>query len=240
MVGGGDVQLGHTAIELVNVSSDPGNGQVHIRRALRDQKTREEGAATRPAPQFGGRFEPVTDEQWNEVLPFVKDNFKNALAALDKMSDAGPIPRQARNKARIYAQVRDLRQLQDRDPERYQSRLEQAKLGDEIFGLVEKLRVAPRKEQGKLHQELRSKVRARVQAELEERERLIEKLTKQLDTQKKQLENDKLRLASDEELEKRVEFFVKSGNFFRGGSPGRLEGRGPGTAEGSGNAGRQP
>src|SRR5205814_1276015 len=86
--------------------------------------TREEGAATRPAPQFGGRFEPVTDEQWNEVLPFVKDNFKNALAALDKMSDAGPFPRQARNKARIYAQVRDLRQLQDRDPERYQSRLE--------------------------------------------------------------------------------------------------------------------
>lgn len=34
----GEVRLGHTIIELHNASDAPGNGQVHIRRALRDQK----------------------------------------------------------------------------------------------------------------------------------------------------------------------------------------------------------
>ncbi|NLX59557.1 MAG: ATP-binding protein [Phycisphaerae bacterium] len=35
---GSDAQLGHTVIELQNASDSPGNGQVHIRRALQEQK----------------------------------------------------------------------------------------------------------------------------------------------------------------------------------------------------------
>lgn len=35
---GSDAQLGHTVIELQNASDSPGNGQVHIRRALQAQK----------------------------------------------------------------------------------------------------------------------------------------------------------------------------------------------------------
>lgn len=37
-LGGGDAQLAHTAIELANASDSPGNGQVHIKRTLREQK----------------------------------------------------------------------------------------------------------------------------------------------------------------------------------------------------------
>ncbi len=37
-LGGGEAQLAHTAIEVANASDSPGNGQVHIRRALREQK----------------------------------------------------------------------------------------------------------------------------------------------------------------------------------------------------------
>jgi hypothetical protein len=51
-VGGGSVQLGHTAIELANVSSDPGNGQLHIRRALREQKKLLEASDQPDAPGF--------------------------------------------------------------------------------------------------------------------------------------------------------------------------------------------
>ncbi|MCP9861398.1 ATP-binding protein, partial [Cyanobium sp. Cruz-8H5] len=51
-VGGGTVQLGHTAIELANVSSDPGNGQNHIRRTLRDQKKLLESGDQPDAPGF--------------------------------------------------------------------------------------------------------------------------------------------------------------------------------------------
>lgn len=37
-VGSGDARLGHTTIELQNASDSPGNGQQHIKRALREQK----------------------------------------------------------------------------------------------------------------------------------------------------------------------------------------------------------
>ncbi len=37
-VGSGEARLGHTTIELQNASDSPGNGQQHIKRALRDQK----------------------------------------------------------------------------------------------------------------------------------------------------------------------------------------------------------
>lgn len=37
-VGAGEARLGHTTIELQNASDSPGNGQQHIKRALRDQK----------------------------------------------------------------------------------------------------------------------------------------------------------------------------------------------------------
>lgn len=37
-VGSGNAKLGHTIIELHNASDSPGNGQLHIKRALREQK----------------------------------------------------------------------------------------------------------------------------------------------------------------------------------------------------------
>ena len=37
-IGSGEARLGHTTIELQNASDSPGNGQQHIKRALRDQK----------------------------------------------------------------------------------------------------------------------------------------------------------------------------------------------------------
>jgi len=51
-LGGGDAQLGHTVIELQNASDTPGNGQVHIKRALREQKKLLESGDQTDAPAF--------------------------------------------------------------------------------------------------------------------------------------------------------------------------------------------
>lgn len=49
---GSDAQLGHTVIELQNASDSPGNGQLHIKRALRDQKKLLESGDPPDAPAF--------------------------------------------------------------------------------------------------------------------------------------------------------------------------------------------
>ena len=51
-LGGGEAQLAHTAIEVANASDSPGNGQVHIRRTLRDQKKLLTGGDVPDAPTF--------------------------------------------------------------------------------------------------------------------------------------------------------------------------------------------
>ncbi len=51
-LGGGDAQLGHTAIEVPNASDSPGNGQIHIKRTLRDQKKLLDAGDNPDAPTF--------------------------------------------------------------------------------------------------------------------------------------------------------------------------------------------
>ena len=88
-VGGGNVQLGHTAIELANVSSDPGNGQVHIRRALRDQKKLLEAGDQPDAPGF------VRDQTPLKVKGFLTtQELRNEFRRAPKLSmllDNGPL-----------------------------------------------------------------------------------------------------------------------------------------------------
>jgi len=51
-LGGGDAQIGHTVIEIINASDTPGNGQVHIKRTLRDQKKLLDAGDNPDAPTF--------------------------------------------------------------------------------------------------------------------------------------------------------------------------------------------
>jgi len=51
-LGGGEAQLAHTAIEVSNASDTPGNGQVHIKRALREQKKLLASGDTPDAPTY--------------------------------------------------------------------------------------------------------------------------------------------------------------------------------------------
>ena len=51
-LGGGDAQLAHTAVEVANASEKPGNGQTHVRRALREQKKLLSSGDDPDAPAF--------------------------------------------------------------------------------------------------------------------------------------------------------------------------------------------
>ncbi len=51
-IGSGAAKLGHTTIELQSVSDSPGNGQLHIKRALRNQKKLLSGSDQPDAPAY--------------------------------------------------------------------------------------------------------------------------------------------------------------------------------------------
>jgi len=88
-VGGGSVQLGHTAIELVNVSSDPGNGQVLIRRALRDQKKLLEAGDQPDAPGFVRDQTPLKTKGFLTTQE-LRNEFRRA-PKLSMLLDNGPL-----------------------------------------------------------------------------------------------------------------------------------------------------
>ncbi|HEY1683537.1 MAG TPA: DUF499 domain-containing protein [Tepidisphaeraceae bacterium] len=88
-VGGGNVQLGHTAIELANVSSDPGNGQVHIRRALRDQKKLLEAGDQPDAPGFVRDQTPLKTKGFLTTQE-LRNEFRRA-PKLSMLLDNGPL-----------------------------------------------------------------------------------------------------------------------------------------------------
>jgi hypothetical protein len=88
-VGGGDVQLGHTAIELANVSSDPGNGQVHIRRALREQKKLLEFGDQPDAPGFVRDQTPLRTKGFLTTQE-LRNEFRRA-PKLSMLLDNGPL-----------------------------------------------------------------------------------------------------------------------------------------------------
>jgi hypothetical protein len=88
-VGGGSVQLGHTAIELVNVSGDPGNGQKLIRAALREQKKLLEAGDQPDAPGFVRDQTPLKTKGFLTTQE-LRNEFRRA-PKLSMLLDNGPL-----------------------------------------------------------------------------------------------------------------------------------------------------
>ncbi|HEX8341202.1 MAG TPA: DUF499 domain-containing protein [Tepidisphaeraceae bacterium] len=88
-VGGGNVQLGHTAIELVNVSGDPGNGQKLIRAALREQKKLLEVGDQPDAPGFVRDQTPLKTKGFLTTQE-LRNEFRRA-PKLSMLMDNGPL-----------------------------------------------------------------------------------------------------------------------------------------------------
>jgi len=169
--------------------------------------------ATRPGAGQGWMawrsLEAPSDEDWTKVESFMKENLPNTFAAYEKMEH--PMRKEGARR-RIYAQYKELMQLQEKGAEdkgaktRYEARLDQAKKGDEILGLVMKWHNADPKDKPARRAELRQAVKQRIEAELKERQAQIDALRTRLEEQEKKLQTDKTAL--DSNLEKRVDFFI--------------------------------
>jgi len=225
--------------------------QENDRSGRRPNLVNREGAATRPSWGMRGmNLEAPSDEEWAKTLKFMEANLPNTLEAFNKMNAESP--RREGTRRRIYAQYKELTQLQERADTadgttaegktlkaRADARLDQAKKGDEILGLVMKWHNAAPKDKAARRQELRDKVKERMSAELKERQAQIETLRARLEDQEKKLKADQE--AMDKSLESRVDFFIDHSAQFVNPAP-NPRGSGyphPPAREGVENAGEQ-
>jgi hypothetical protein len=88
-VGQGRVQLGHTAIELAGVSSDPRNGQTHVKRALRDQKKLLDAHDEPDAPNYVKGLTPLKTKGQLSTLDLRNEYRRNPR--LSMLLDDGPL-----------------------------------------------------------------------------------------------------------------------------------------------------
>ncbi|MDM8543814.1 DUF499 domain-containing protein [Desulfococcaceae bacterium HSG9] len=88
-VGSGEAQLGHTSIELQNTSDTPGNGQKHIKRALRDQKKLLIPGNDPDSPAFVRDQTPLKTKGWITTADLFNEYRK--ATKLSIIMDSGPL-----------------------------------------------------------------------------------------------------------------------------------------------------
>ena len=125
--------------------------------------------------------------EWVEVQHFMNRYSPRRQFALDQLPDGD---KKESIKKFVFARYRSLQSLQRRDPTGYEQRLAQLVIEDEIFGVVSGWGAAGEDERGKLKQSLRDKVARLVDIDLQERQRRVEWLKRELAQQTRELEQD--------------------------------------------------
>ena len=125
--------------------------------------------------------------EWAEVRHFMNRYSPRRQFALDQLPDG---EKKESIKRFVFARYRSLQSLQRRDQTGYDQRLAQLVIEDEIFGVVSGWGAAGEEERGKLRQSLRDKVARLVDIDLQERQRRVEWLKRELAQQTRELEQD--------------------------------------------------
>jgi len=150
-------------------------------------------------PRFDDRdFSP---EDVEKARAFAKEHFPNRYAAFEAIGDERPMRWMFTR--RIVSQWRRLVQLQDQQPEMFETVMREQKLMDDAFGLSREARDGKSGADDKL----RAKVVEIVENQLKDRKARIEKLEKALQDQKDQLAKDQNR--KDELVDQRIEQLEK-------------------------------
>lgn len=131
---------------------------------------------------------PITDEEKQQALEFMKENFPVRTAMLNALPREGMGQRFREQRAipAIVQRWRKLKELERQNPQAYAAMMKQAKLQDEAFGLFQDMKGGDPEAGIKL----RSKVGEMVQAQLDDRQERIDRLTRMLEEQKQQLARD--------------------------------------------------
>lgn len=132
-----------------------------------------------------------TDEQWNEVEEFLRENAPLRLKAAS--SGNRPIEVRQRWKQLVYRRFLDLKRLQNMNPELYEQRIKMIRKEDRIFGLSQQFnsRTISQAQRDEIRSDLRTNVADLFQSALAERERRLKDLQELVAAEMKQVAEDR-------------------------------------------------
>src|SRR4051812_11712739 len=155
------------------------------------------GSTTRPWRMYTPNPSP---EEWKLVSEFMQKELPNSWSLFERIPETSFRRDEARRK--VYQRYLDLHK--DKETPMFPLKLEQARISDQILGLLPRLREADDADRPALESQLRELVKSKIQSELKERQLRIDSLAKKLDKEKQQLAMDQ------ETLEKHLDERVKS------------------------------
>jgi hypothetical protein len=152
-----------------------------------------------------GEARPPRPHEWEETQLFMRQFAPRRQSALDQMPEGEP---KESVKKFMFARYRGLQSLQRRDPAAYEQRLAQLRVEDQVFGIVSDWgKAAGEADHQQLREALRTQVAQLVDLDLQERQRRVEALKRELADQSAQLERDEKQ--RDALIEKRVSRFAE-------------------------------
>ncbi len=158
----------------------------------RDGESSRRGEMDRPRPlRNQARIGDMpTEEQWREAVEFMREYSGNRWGTI-----SGPAGERPMVRRRIWARYEHLQRLREEDPRLYELRLEQLRLEDQVFGLVNEFHHATSEEQsGEVRARLRGRIGEWVRHGLDERQRRIDRLQRLLEEERARLEADEKRV----------------------------------------------
>jgi len=141
--------------------------------------------------------------EWEEVQAFMQRFAPRRYVALEQMPEGES---KEQMKRFWFARFRSLQALQKRDVAAYEQRLSQLRVEDQIFGIVSDWSPATDSTGQQLRETLRGQVTQLVDLDLQERQRRVEWLKRELAEQSEQLDRDLKQ--RDNLVEQRVSRFI--------------------------------
>jgi hypothetical protein len=148
----------------------------------------ELGRRGRMGGQRMPQLDPGTAADWESIAPFMKVHSQNRLKFINGLSD-GPMKFSMMNN--MVRVSRNLERLDREDPELAHVVTKRVELEDQVFGLAKDLRSADSDGADQIKQTLGQKVAELVNANLDERQMRIDRLTKTLNIEQQNLARDK-------------------------------------------------
>lgn len=135
-----------------------------------------------------GDMRPPRPQEWEETQSFMRQFAPRRHAAVDQMPDG---PAKESVKKFLFARYRSLRAVQRRDPVGFEQRLAQLRVEDQIFGILSDWTGSDKEAaRRQLRDTLRTQVAQLVDLDLQERQRRVEWLKRELAEETQELDND--------------------------------------------------
>ena len=159
---------------------------------------RGESEPFQPARGYGGDM--PTDQQWEEVSAFMAEHSQRRWTSIQSLADdRAPLRR------RVWGRYLAMQQMRKDNPRLYETRLQQLRLEDKVFGLVEDYRLSSSvDERDKLRAQIRQSVAAWIGKGLDERQQRLDRLEQMIQQERDRLQDDRKRADAmvDERMEK--------------------------------------